>query len=274
METSTVTSNSKLLAVFAKCVPIVFVLLMSELAAGQVITLYAEHYPPYTINAKKNQSSNVTELVSDNTKPLVGLDIELIQQAYSAVGVEVGFEYRPWKRIMRDVEQGHILGGVSCRKTDPRKLFAEFSEPVSHSRQAYILRKTFERQIPQSLNDLKSMNVVIVSGYSQQALLDAKEIKYRIVSSITQGLNLVRHRNQDVFFSGWEGSAYKAQQLGFLDELAFFQPSMVNMKKFRVCFSKKYAASAKWRLLLDEGLEKIQKAGQALKIKQKYGITH
>jgi polar amino acid transport system substrate-binding protein len=116
--------------------------------------------------------------------------------------------------------------------------------------------------------------VVIVSGYSQQSMLESRGIKYTAASSLTQGLNLVQHRDQDVFFSGWEGAAYEAKGLGYLDKLIFTRPTTVTVKDFHVCFSKKYAESDKWRLLLNKGLEKIRIQGQMTSIKQKYGIEN
>jgi len=252
----------------------VALILMSQFSVGQTLTLYAEHYPPYAIDVKANQPINSNATNIDDNSMLSGMDIELIQQAYFAMGVEAKFEFRPWKRIMRDVEQGHILGGISCRRTEHREGFINFSDPISQSRQTFITRTNFKGEVPQGLEGLKSLKVVIVSGYSQQSILDTGEIKYIPASSLTQGLNLVQHRDQDVFFSGWEGAAYEAKRLGYLDELVFTPANIGGVKEFHVCFSKKYAESDKWRLILNKGLEKIKEQGLMETIKQKYGIKN
>jgi len=247
-------------------------MLMSQFSVGQTLTLYAEHYPPYAIDVKANKftTSHSTKVDYDTT--FVGMDIELIRQAYFAMGVEAEFEFRPWKRVMRDVEQGSILGGISCRRTEPREVFINFSDPVSRSRQAFISRANLNGKVIQSIDGLKSVKVVIVSGYAQQSILESSGIKYTAASSLTQGLNLVQRRDQDVFFTGWEGAAYEAKRLGYLEELVFTDANIGGVKEFHVCFSKKYADSDKWRLLLNEGLIKIKEQGLMYTIKQKYGI--
>jgi len=240
---------------------------------SQTLTLYAEHYPPYSIDVRASaeiRNSGSTN-IADQTN-LEGMDIELIRQAYSVMGIETKFEFSPWKRVMRDVELGNVLGGISCRRTKPREVFIKFSDPVSQSRLAFISRVSLKGRVPTSLEGLKTLKVVIVSGYSQQNMLETRGVKYTAVSSITQGLNLVQHRDQDVFFSGWEGAAYEAKRLGYLDELQFTSASMGGVKEFHVCFSKKYAESDKWRLILNEGLMRIQEQGLIEPIKQKYGI--
>jgi len=250
----------------------VVLMLISQLTVGQALTLYAEHYPPYAIDAKANEPISSSLIKLQHDKALVGMDIELIQQAYFAMGVEAEFKFRPWKRIMRDVEQGHILGGISCRRTELRETFVNFSAPVSQSRQAFIARESFKSKVPQGIEGLKALKVVIVSGYSQQGMLESRGIKYTSASSLTQGLNLVKRRDQDVFFSGWEGAAYEAKRLGYLDGLVFTRPNIGDVKEFHVCFSKAYTNSDKWRLLLNEGLVKIKEQGLMASIKKKYGI--
>jgi polar amino acid transport system substrate-binding protein len=245
------------------------------LTLAQTLTLYAEHYPPYSIDHRADADimySSATN--SDSETKLDGMDIELIRQAYSAMGLETKFEFSPWKRVMRDVELGNILGGISCRRTESRKAFDNYSDPVSQSRLAFMTRANFQGEVPQRLEGLNALKVVIVSGYSQQSILDFNGVKYTAASSLTQGLNLVKHRDQDVFFAGWEGSAFEAKRLGYLDELKFTPALMEGVKKFHVCFSKKYAESDKWRLILNEGLVKIKEQGLMAMIKQKYGINN
>jgi polar amino acid transport system substrate-binding protein len=249
--------------------------LLSPLTVGQTLTFYAEHYPPYTIDVKTDTNTmNLFTTNIDGKRMHAGLDIELIRHAYAVMGVDAIFKFSPWKRVMRNVELGNVLGGISCRRTKAREVFASFSTPVSQSRLAFITRSDFQGEVPQNLARLKSLNVVIVSGYSQQSMLESRGIKYTAASSLTQGLNLVQHRDQDVFFSGWEGAAYEAKRLGYLDKLIFTRPTTVTVKDFHVCFSKKYAESDKWRLLLNKGLEKIRIQGQMTSIKQKYGIEN
>jgi|GEM_PF-827479 len=248
-------------------------MLVSHFTLAQTLTLYAEHYPPYSIDHKTDAEIIKSDTADfDGETKLDGMDIELIRQAYSVMGVDAKFEFSPWKRVMRDVELGNVLGGISCRRTELREAFVTFSNPVSQSRLAFITRANFKGEVPQRLEDLKALKIVIVSGYSQQSMLESNGIKYTPASSLTQGLNLVKHRDQDVFFSGWEGSAFEAKRLGYLDELQFTLPFMEDVKKFHVCFSKKYAESDKWRLILNEGLVKIKEQGFIETIKQKYGV--
>jgi len=255
---------------FIKKILLLTCLLVSQYSNAQVLTLFAEHYPPYTIDFKANPSIPKAE----DQALASGMDIELIRAAYASMGHEAKFEFRPWKRVMRNVELGHALGGISCRKTPERFKFANFSEPLSQTRMVFVTNTKFERNIPRSIEDLAKLKVVIVSGYSQQSMLESRNIKHSLASSVTQGINLVKHRDQDVFFSSWEGTAYEAQRLGLRDELLFSLPVENNTKTYHVCFSKKFPESDKWLSILNKGLIRIKEQGIMKQIRYKYGIKH
>jgi polar amino acid transport system substrate-binding protein len=248
-------------------------MLGAQSTQAQTIKFYAEHYPPYAMDVSEESGALKAEAAHiDTEEALEGLDVDLIRKAYAEMGVDTEFEFHPWKRVVRDVKLGNVLGGISCRRTKAREAFVNFSNPVSQSRLAFITGDNFKGRLPQNFEDLKLLNVVIVSGYSQQSMLDSQGVKYSAASSVIQGLNLVQRRDQDVFFSGWEGAAYEAKRLGYLDELIFTQPSIDAVKTYHVCFSKNFSGSDKWRLLLNEGLEKIRIQGLMKTIQHKYGI--
>jgi len=255
---------------FIKITLLLTCLLLSKFSSAQVLTLFAEHYPPYTIDSKVNSSIPKTA----GQALASGMDIDLIRAAYASLGYETEFEFRPWKRVMRNVELGRALGGISCQKTPERLKFANFSEPLSQTRMVFVTNTKFEGPIPHSIADLAKLKVVIVSGYSHQSMLESRNIKHSLVSTLTQGINLVKHRDQDVFFSSWEGTAYEAQRLGLRGDLQFSLPAEHNTKTYHVCFSKKFPESDRWLAALNEGLIKIKKQGVMEQIKIKHGMKN
>lgn len=240
-------------------------------AYSQTLILYSEHYPPYSIdNSLSPDASNASA-----KQQAAGLDVDIIRAAYHAKGIGVKFHFFPWKRVMRDVELGHALGAISCRRTIERDKFIRYSTPVSQSRLAFVSNINFKGERPDSFEDLKSLKVVVVSGYAPQSNLAENNVKHSVVSSSTQGLNLVQHRDQYILITGWEGAAFEAQRLGYSDTLQFNSPSLASgAKNFHICFSKKHPESKKWRNIFNEGLKDIEAQGIVAEIRQKYGLKH
>ncbi len=252
-----------------RILPIYFISIGFSFA--QSITMYAEHFPPYAIDANIIPTQDVI-LFNDKA---YGIDIEIVRAAYKSMGIDVRFEFRPWKRIMRDVKNGSALAALSCRSNQQRAEFARFSNTTSQSKLAFVTRKDEpSNNNVAHLEDLKGTRTVIVSGYSQQAILDSMNIEYNVVSSVVQGLNVVAHRNQDVFFISWEGAAFEAETLGMREQLLFTQVDDTVSNDYHVCFSKLYPNSKHLLNVLNQGLLNLEQNNSIEAIRLKYGVTY
>jgi len=242
--------------------------LFCRMAHAEDIVLYTLHFPPYTIDSKEVPSP--TPLKYDDG--LYGLDVDLIRAAYATQGVSVRYKIMPWVRVMRDVEAGLILGGISCHPIASRESFALFSDPVSRSSLAFVTRRNFLSPGSHSLQELKKYKTLVVNGWAPMNILDANGIPYSLVNEDPQGLTLLLRRNHDVFMTGKESIAYVANTLGISDQLSFYNITDMEYKYYSVCFSRSYKGASMWRDKLNKGLKAIKQSGESKSIYARYGI--
>ena len=241
-----------------------------RLAQAEEVVLYTLHFPPYTIDSKKVPSP--TPVKYDDG--LYGLDVDLIRAAYETQGVSVRYKIMPWTRVMRDVEAGLILGGISCHPVSSRQSFASFSDPVSRSSLTFVTRRDFLSPGSHSLQELKKYKTLVVNGWAPMNILDANAIPYSVVNEDQQGLTLLLRRNHDVFMTGKESIAYVANTLGISDQLSFYNITDMEYKYYTVCFSRSYKGASMWRDKLNKGLEEIKHSGESRAIYTRYGIPY
>lgn len=237
---------------------------------AQDITLYTMHYPPYTIDSRITPSTTPIHYADG----MYGLDIDLIRMAYKTQGVFVHFKVAPWKRVMRDLRAGLILGGVSCRRIPLREPYALFSDPTSVSSVVLVTRKAYFQDESYTLDILQSYKTIAVDGWAQSAILDSLGIEFTPVPGLKQGLFLILHRNQDVFMAPKESLSYLAKKMDVLDQLSFYAIEGVKYNHYTVCFSKKVEGAEKWRDMLNKGLKVLRESGQDKDVYQHYGMTY
>lgn len=244
--------------------------LFCRMVQAEEVVLYTVHFPPYTIDSKEVPSS--TPLKHDDG--LYGLDVDLIRAAYATQGVSVRYKIMPWTRVMRDVEAGLILGGISCHPLPSREPYSLFSDPVSRSSLAFVTRRNFLSDGSHSLQELKKYKTLVVNGWAPMNILDANGIPYSIVNEDRQGLTLLLRRNHDVFMTGKESIAYVANTLGIADQLSFYNITDMEYKYYTVCFSQSYKGASMWRDKLNKGLQAIKQSGESRAIYVRYGIPY
>lgn len=249
---------------------LIFVALFCQISKAEEVVLYTIHFPPYTIDSKEIPSP--TPLEYDDG--LYGLDVDLIRAAYETQGVSVRYKVMPWTRVIRDIEAGLILGGISCLPVPSRKSFSFYSDPVSQTSFTLVTRRDFLPEGAHLLQELKNYKTIVVNGWATMKTLDANGVDYSLVKEDRQGLSLILRRNQDVFMTGLESISYEANLLGVLDQLSFYNIANLDNKQFTVCFSRSYRGSEILRDKLNIGLGNIKKSGVSRAIYARYGIPY
>jgi|TARA_R110001583_G_C5623435_1_gene406433 polar amino acid transport system substrate-binding protein len=235
-------------------------------ASAEEIVLYTIHLPPHIIDASLLAPPSGFGEVED----VYGSDVEVLRAAYATQGVSVRIELRPWKRIMRDVEAGLVLGAVSCRPIPSRERFAIFSDDLSDSANAFVTRRSFlDDEVP-TLDILKKYNVAAVNGWSQTNILDSADIPYSSVSGLEQGINVLLRRNQDVFMTERDSAIFAAKRMQVIDSLSFYDVSELGLDHYTTCFSRSYPEAEKWRDVLNKGLKELGASGKREEILKKY----
>ncbi len=161
-------------------------LLASSVKASE-LKVFASHYPPFDI--------------ADN-KQTPGFDVEVTEAAFAASGINVNVDFRPWARIMRDVQAGTATAAVTCSANSERSKRLYYSDEISGSQVGLISLKTLDTSAIKSLEDLRNYRVVSVNGYATQAELINKNIKTLNVNRMDEAINLIARQRQDIFISG------------------------------------------------------------------------
>ncbi|ETI60938.1 hypothetical protein D104_07330 [Marinomonas profundimaris] len=238
-------------------------------AYAEEIVLHTVHIPPHIVDA----SIIPPPADFDSTETIYGLDADILRAAYATQGVSVRIVLTPWKRIMRDVEKGLILGAVSCRPVPSRETFAFFSDYLSDSANTFVTRRGhLDGKIP-TLALLKEYDVAAVNGWSQTNILDSADITYVSVTGLVQGINVVLRRNLDVFMTERDSALFAAKSMRGFENLSFYDVVGLDLDHYSVCFSKLYPDAEKWRDVLNKGLDELKKSGKRDEIVKKYGFS-
>lgn len=99
------------------CICAVAALCTAAHADGDVELLTNMDYPPY---------------IADDL-PGGGLHTEIVQEAFGAAGVELKIRVMPWKRIMREMDQGRATGSFSWALSQERREKFIVSKPLFFS---------------------------------------------------------------------------------------------------------------------------------------------
>ncbi|MDD1958552.1 MAG: transporter substrate-binding domain-containing protein [Pseudomonas capeferrum] len=136
-------------------------------------------------------------LVSDDWAPYVyqqngqprGIDYEVTTQVFKRLGVEVEWQFLPWKRCLAMIEQGLADGIVDIFQIDARRPFLIYpSEPMSDV-EFVLFQARSRRHTVTSLNDLAGLSVGTSPGYTYGAAFNGSS-RFRREAAPTHEANL------------------------------------------------------------------------------------
>lgn len=121
----------------------------SSVAFSTEITVVTEQYPPY-------------EYIENNKWS--GHDIEIVKEASRRLGIKPVFKELPWKRCLKNVEEGKSEAIISLIKTPERSDYLFFpSANISYEKNVIFGHKKIKIN---GLDDFKGKLIGIQSGYS------------------------------------------------------------------------------------------------------------
>merc|ERR1711879_299286 len=59
-----------------------------------------------------------------------GFGSRIVTEAFAQAGIDVHYEYLPWKRAYESAKAGKFAGSVGWRKTPQREKYFYFSDPI------------------------------------------------------------------------------------------------------------------------------------------------
>jgi len=137
------------------------------LHAGDVIVLAIGEWPPYT-SASLNKKDKIAEMI--------------VKEAFNLEGVEVKYEYFPWKRAYVSVLRGDYAGTFPWIKTKEREQqFFLSKEPILKNKEVFFHLKSLDFDW-NTFDDLKKYSIGGTLGYYQAEFLESKGLKIEFVT--------------------------------------------------------------------------------------------
>lgn len=138
------------MSVIPKLLTVALLTCLSLAAHGEKLRIVTEPWAPY---------------VYDDNGAMRGLDYETTVIVFHRLGVDVEWQFLPWKRCLAMLEQGHADGALDIFHSHDRDALLLYpSEPLSEVE--FVLFYANERPYPaQTLDDLRGRTVGTSPGY-------------------------------------------------------------------------------------------------------------
>lgn len=220
------------------------------------LLFYAVDYPPFIIVSPDGS--------------ITGKDIETIQAAYAAMDIQVDFATAPWKRILKGMQHGSIVGTSTCSRRPEREPYMLFSEKISEVRQAALSLYSTNTDAIKELRHLNQFSVVTVEGWSLDTQLTNLRIAHARVPSPDDAIRQLVNNRVQIFYSGQQSTLFRANQMGYGGLLKSTPLEDVPIIDYFLCISKHYPDAEKLLRLFNQGLKEIEQNGVLAAILEKY----
>lgn len=204
------------------CVSVLSLGLVSYSKADPLVLL-ADHFPPY-------------EFANPMGKAL-GFDVEVIDQVFKAINVDVQFKFVPWNRVINTVKKGDAAGYFSCAYKAEREAYSYYSDVLSTATQGIIVKRSYDVSGVRYVSDLKDIRIGSVEGYAANKYLDEAGIKFEKVGHISNAFPMLSRDRIDGLFLSLEAAMYLASEAGLSDQLAYIPMQDIPVRKYYLCFS-------------------------------------
>lgn len=123
---------------------------LSLMAHGERLRIVTEEWAPY--------------IYEDQDAPQ-GIHYEVANEVFTRLGVEVQWQFLPWKRCLAMIEQGQADGVMDIFQTDARDTYMVYpDEPMSDVEFAFFQLRS-RPHIVRRLDDLAGLSIGVSSGY-------------------------------------------------------------------------------------------------------------
>jgi len=176
-------------------------------AKDREMTIVFEDYPPY-------------EYLRDGQA--AGVNVDLIREAFSRMGVEPDFEPMPWKRALYELKHGQILALSSGFKTPKREIFSYFpTESLAMETVMVIALSESELEV-KSLEDLRGLRVGVIREYAYGHAFDSMEGLNKIEANSNPFLlKMLFSRRMDVVIGNKAVFTHLARDMDTLSQIKF-----------------------------------------------------
>lgn len=136
---------------------------INNVQANQTILFADSPYPPYVLGGP------------DDKTPLGGTAVSLVNQLFAELpNYDATFQLLPWKRVLKNLQEGSVDAVTMVAKTPEREVFLDFSSALIRYELALFYATStfpngFQWETPEDLSDLR---IGVVDGYLSQSKLN------------------------------------------------------------------------------------------------------
>lgn len=133
---------------------ILLLVCLSPLALGERLRLVTDDWAPY--------------VYQHNGQPR-GIDYEVTSQVFARLGVEVEWQFLPWKRCLAMIEQGLADGILDIFQTESRQPYLIYAQEPMSEVEFVLFQASARRHAITHLQDLSGLTVGTSPGYAYGA---------------------------------------------------------------------------------------------------------
>ncbi|MBF0228731.1 MAG: transporter substrate-binding domain-containing protein [Desulfamplus sp.] len=232
------------------------VMTSSSVFANQTVKLAIGDWAPYT--SETDVKGKLLE--------------EVVTEAFKLEGIDVKYDYFPWKRSYIYVEQGKSDGTFPWNKTTEREkefYIHKISLIKDDGVYFHLKSKPFDWN---TIEDLKKYKVGVTLGYKQEAMYKEKGIVADTVPNEEQNFKKMLAGRIDVYQTSNVVGYSAIKKLFSSTDAAKFtnHPKAVETDEYYILFSKKIPNGKELADKFDSGLKKLKESGGYYKIIAKY----
>ena len=167
-----------------------------------------------------------------------GINIYLIKQVCSRMGIEPVFRELPWKRALRNAETGDADAVFSLFKTDEREKLYNYTDNNLNTVKMVLFTNSDRELKIESMQDLKGFNIGVYRGSSYGYVFDTSFIFTRDVANSNE--NIIKkqlNRRTDAFVMDENVAEFWLEKLNCTD--------LIKPVNFTIFESKTYIAFSK-----------------------------
>jgi len=172
----------------------------------------------------------------------VGIDIEIGNEIFKRLGIDAGYVFYPWTRLINTAREGKIAGILATfcsAKAMEERIFLEYPAEFTYTSKVSVFALK-EMQIKVTgLGDLKDKSVGIIRGYSYSSEFDRNQDLKKVDCGDDERLIKILAKKR--IYVGVAESApflYFSKKLGLQDK--FEEVYLLTENPVCMAFSKKY----------------------------------
>lgn len=240
--------------------PILFCLLVVVSSLGwaqKSLSLVSTEYPPY--------------FASD--LPEGGTLTAITRAALKAEGYELKVIYRPWARLMNELEHGDYDGTIAVWYKAERERFIAYSDPIADTRIGFYGRRNLPLKVD-DLSALQTRTIGTVRGYANPEVFEAANLRTEVtVDDLTNLKKLAADRLDlvliDMALANWLISTHIPDST---EKLRALDPPVQTMPLY-IGFSRRLPGYEKVMADFNRGLAKIRRTGEYAQILKRLPLS-